>query len=302
MIRLGLHHLSVIQSLGVTGNVSATARELRLTQSAISHRMREAERRTDAMLFHRDGHSISLTSAGRRLLNAAGTILTELTLAERDLEHLSSGVGEVVRLGAACYANLDWFPSLMEKIQKDHPGYSAELVPDVSEDPAKLISNDLAEIVLVAGNRERSAMHSEFLVEDELVAVLPATHPLADRDAVPTECFADEAYVTHHIAPEEGHEYENIFRPMNMLPKRVICAGHTHAVLNVVRQGQALTILPRASIKRQAGDLGLRLRPILAERTRIRWYGLLRESSRNDTRLGHVLAAMRACLEDLLAD
>ena len=298
MIRLGLHHLSVIQSLGATGNVSATALELGLTQSAVSHRMKEAERRMDARLFDRDGHRIALTSSGRRLRAAAVSILGELSMAERDLDHFASGFEEVVRLGAACYASLDWFPDLLAHLADHHPEVSASIIPDISEDPSDLVFNNLAEIVLIAGRLVRSGTRCVLLATDELVAVLPSEHRLVSEKTVDPGALVTETYVTHHTLPEAGHEYDLIFRPHKILPRRVICAGRTQAVLNVVRDGQAITILPRATAKLQSRRLGLVLRPLRTERTEIRWYGLIRRGER-DAHVENVLDSLAKCLSVL---
>jgi LysR family transcriptional regulator for metE and metH len=252
MIRLGLRHLTVIRSIGSTGNVSATARELGLTPSAVSHRMRECERRMDTLLFHREGHSISLTPAGRRVEEAANRVLAEIALAERDVGHLGSGFDLVLRFGAACYAGFDWFPALLGKIETSLENCSAEIVPDVSEDPASLIVDRNADIVL-----------------------------------------------THHTIPERGREYDNIFRPFRILPKRVISAGRTQAVLSVVESGRAITILPKLAIAAYARRAGLVLRAITQNGIPINWYALTRAGAANAVVVTRAVELLGECLVEL---
>lgn len=297
MIRLGLHHLTVIRSIGATGNVSATARELGLTPSAVSHRMRECERRMGTLLFHREGHSISLTQAGRRVGEAADRVLAEIALAERDVGHLGSGFDLVLRIGAACYAAFDWFPALLDKIESTLPSCSAEIMPDVSEDPASLIVDRNADLVLVAGQIERPDILCTTLVDDELVVVMAPGHPLTACEWIEPESIAGADYVTHHTIPERGREYDNIFRPFRILPKRVISAGRTQAVLGIVENGGAITILPRLAVAGHAARAGLETRPITRDGIPINWYALARAGAANAV----VVASATELLGDCLA-
>lgn len=299
MIRLGLRHLTVIRSIGATGNVSATARELGLTPSAVSHRMRECERRMGALLFQRNGHSISLTPAGRRVEEAANRVLAEIALAERDVGHLGSGFDLVLRFGAACYAGFDWFPALLDKIETLLPNCSAEIVPDVSEDPASLVVDKNADVVLVAGQVERTDVACATLVDDELVVVTAPAHPMAREAWIEPESIADQDYVTHHTIPERGREYDNIFRPFKILPKRVISAGRTQAVLSVVEGGGAITILPRLAVAGHARRAGLELRPITADGLPINWYALTRAGAANAAAVDSAVDLLGACLAEL---
>lgn len=297
MVRLGLRHLGVIRSIGATGNVSATARELGLTPSAVSHRMRECERRTGTMLFHREGHSISLTPAGRRVEEAAIRVLSEIALAERDVGHLGSGFDLVIRFGAACYAGFDWFPDLLEEIETVLPNCSAEIVPDVSEDPASLIASNSADIVLVAGQVERPDIDCRTLTDDELVVAMSPTHALAEAKWIEPESIAEQEYVTHHTIPERGREYDNIFRPFRILPRRVISAGRTQAVMGVVERGSAITILPRLAVASYARRAGLEIRPISAHGIPINWYALMRTGAGNTGVLKQAVELLGKCLD-----
>ena len=176
-------------------------------------------------LFHREGHSISLTPAGRRVEEAAVRVLAEIALAERDVGHLDSGFDLVIRLGAACYAGFDWFPDFLARIEATLPSCSAEIVPEVSEDPASLISGNHADIVLVAGQVERPDIACKTVADDQLVAAISAQHRLAGERWIAPQQIAESEYVTHHTIPERGREYDNIFRPFKILPRRVTSAG-----------------------------------------------------------------------------
>ncbi len=289
LIRLALHHLAVIKSLGGTGSVSATARDLGLTQSAISHRMKEAERRVGSSLFFRDGHSISLNPAGRRLLQSADRILSEVAMAERDLGRLSSGFNDTIRIGAACYAGFGWYPPLFDLMRQEMPKVSLEIVSEISEDPVVLLNNNQADIVLAATPVLQNNIQSTSLIEDQLVAVLPVDHPLASKDYLDPEDFEKEIFVTHHTLPETGREYEKIFKPNGIMPRQVISAGRSQAVMEMILNGLAVTVLPKLAVQEQAARMGLPLRPLGNEGMPIHWYALVRSKPDDNSLVAQVL-------------
>lgn len=297
MIRLALHHLAVIKSLGETGSVSATARELGVTQSAISHRMKEAERRVGSSLFFRDGHSISLNPAGRRLLQSADRILSEVALAERDLGRLSSGFNDTIRIGAACYAGFGWYPLLFERMRQNMPKVSLEIVSEISEDPAALLNNNLADIVLAAAPSLQNNIQCLSVIEDQLVAVLPTDHRLARKEYLDPEDFEQESYVTHHTLPETGREYEKVFKPNGIMPKQVISAGRSQAVLEMIHNGLAITVLPKLAVQEQAARMGLPLRPLGEKGVPIQWYALVRSKPGDNSLVDQVLEYVQQSMQ-----
>jgi DNA-binding transcriptional LysR family regulator len=72
--------------LARVGSFTLAARELHLTQSAVSHAIKSLEQELDCRLFDRLGRRVTLTAAGRQLLDHAHKILAEMKTARDDLE------------------------------------------------------------------------------------------------------------------------------------------------------------------------------------------------------------------------
>ena len=80
--------LLVFSTLARCGSFTQTARELYLTQSAVSHAIKALEEELDIRLFDRLGRQAQLTPAGQRLLAYADRILDEMRRAREDLTTL----------------------------------------------------------------------------------------------------------------------------------------------------------------------------------------------------------------------
>ncbi len=272
MMKLGMRHLVVLDELFKTGSVSETARILGLTQSAVSHRMREAEKRLNTKLFQKSGRQIGFTGAAERLLLAARDVLDEMERVQEDLEKISSGYDDVVRLGGAYYTPFDWLPRVQKALSEPtKPRIALEIPSRLFDDPVREVKTAAIDVAIVLGAVDDPELAVHHLQDDDLVAVAALNHPWATKTMIEPQDFATETHVTNHTRPERGRESEIIFARHRVLPRTVISAGLTDAVLALVSQGQGVTILPRRMLDHEYNRWPVILRPIAVEDTRVAW-------------------------------
>src|SRR5262245_540013 len=86
---LEIRHLRLVAAIADAGTMTAAADRLHLTQSALSHQLRDIEGRVGAPFFVRMGRRMVLTAAGRRVLETARRVLVDVQRAEDDLRRLA---------------------------------------------------------------------------------------------------------------------------------------------------------------------------------------------------------------------
>src|ERR1700756_1177292 len=96
--KLEVRHLKLLVTVAEEGSVTEAGKRLHLTQSALSHQLRDAEERLGTALFLRLGRKMVLTSAGERLIACARRVLDELSNAEVQIEGLHGGARGEIRL------------------------------------------------------------------------------------------------------------------------------------------------------------------------------------------------------------
>lgn len=99
MRTLDIKYYALVHAIAESGSAKGAAALLNLTQSAISHRMREMERRLAITLFERRGHKVYLTPAAHRLLSTAREIIPKMIDAERDAVVLAQSAQPALRWG-----------------------------------------------------------------------------------------------------------------------------------------------------------------------------------------------------------
>src|SRR5690349_901398 len=111
---LEVRHLRLVAAVADTGSVTRAARRLHLTQSALSHQLRDVETRLGTALFARTARRMVPTPAGERLLATARRVLDELAGAERDLGAAAADAG-VARVATQCYTCYHWLPGVLRE-------------------------------------------------------------------------------------------------------------------------------------------------------------------------------------------
>lgn len=279
MPKLELRHLQMLEALAGAPTLGRAADRLNITPSALTHRIREAERRIATPLLVRGRRVPTLTAAGERLLAVAVRCLSELDGAEHDVAHGAPQPLDVVRIGASTLSGYEWLPDLLRRLAAAHPTIDVEVALDVSLNPVAALKERLVDLAIVPARVRLGSVRSLELYRDEMVAVLPAGHRLARRPHLDAEDLIDEPYVTDGTTPEKGREFERLFEPSGVRPRRVLRAGHTEAVIALVRAGFGLTILTRRTAAPYLAGADLAAVRLTPKGLYLAWYAVLRAES-----------------------
>ena len=95
--------LRMLAAIDRHGTLTRAAGVLGITQSALSHHIKESERRMAVEIFHRVGKRLRFTAIGEELLQAARVVTGEIDRVEGDLALFRQGYGPIVRLGSGAY-------------------------------------------------------------------------------------------------------------------------------------------------------------------------------------------------------
>jgi DNA-binding transcriptional LysR family regulator len=112
------------------GSLSAAARELDLTQPAVSQQIAGLERHLRTRLLNRSTRKLTLTASGETYLARARQILDEVAEVEDDLLSLSSELKGSLRVQAPSGLGQSYLAPLIVEFHRQHPGLTVELILD----------------------------------------------------------------------------------------------------------------------------------------------------------------------------
>ena len=167
-----LRHLKLIKEVAEKGSLSKAKETLFLSQSALSHQLKEMETQLGTSLFHRINKKLVLTGAGKIVLDSAQKILSEIEKTELSVKKYVSGGSGIVRIATQCYTCYHWLPSLMIDFHKEFPKVEIEIFPDESVDTEQLIMEGKLDLAIVSEKRDYSKLFYHELFKDEQIALV----------------------------------------------------------------------------------------------------------------------------------
>lgn len=178
-MRFSLRQLEVFLAVARSESVSQAARELGMSQSAVSGALSDLERQFDIQLFDRIGKRLRLSALGHSL-RARSDALHEQALELEQAFARQSDIGEL-RVGATLTIGNYVAISLMARFMREHPGARITLVVANMVEIARKVANFEIDVGLVEGELHDPDLDVIHWCDDELVVFCAPSHPFAGR-------------------------------------------------------------------------------------------------------------------------
>ena len=243
--RLDVRHLEMLRALRMERTLVEAARALRVTPSALSHRIREAERRLGVSLYQKQGRGLRPTMAAEILADRAEPLLADLARAERLAAAAAEGVRHLVRLTVGIYNCFHWLPAFVEPFREAHPGIDFDIEANAVLSPFEALAAERIDIVISQAVVTPPAFEAVPLFTDELVAVSAPQHPFCEKAFVDAQDFREETSFTYSMIREPGFEYDRFWLPAGAMPARDVKIGSVEAICELVQAGLGVAILSR---------------------------------------------------------
>jgi LysR family transcriptional regulator for metE and metH len=287
--------LRLVLALSQTASATRAARLLHVSQSAVSHQLRSLEQRLGTLLFERRARALGITKAGERIVQLAREVLPPLLQVELELKRGLAAPRLTLRVATECYTAYYWLPSAIAALAASHPEVDLTLASEVTADIGAALQDDRIDLGLCVGPAaRRRGFELEPLFCDELVLVVARAHRLAARAYVQGRDLACETLILNEVPKEQRERVQRaIFRGAEGFA-RVNRVPITEAILELVRAGQGVSILPEFTLRRHLaqGELAtVRLTRKGLPRT---WTGVFQRSSPLASPIRTLLDTLRA--------
>lgn len=246
---LEVRHLSLVHEIAATGSVTRAAERLHLTQSALSHQLRDIESRLGIQLFLRLGKRMVLTPPGDRVLGAARRVLDEIARTEEDLRLMAQNGKGVLRLCTQCNTGYHWLPPLLQAFHRKFPGVEVQIMVNATDHPIDALLEGQIDLALVTSEIDDKRLATTPLFEDELVAVVAPSHPFARRPFIEPDDFADEHLIIYKADRQDSYTFTRILAPHGVEPARVSQVPLTEAIIELVKAGLGVSVMARWAIE-----------------------------------------------------
>jgi molybdate transport repressor ModE-like protein len=197
---LDVRRLLVLRAVAQHGSLAAAAQALGYTQPAVTHHIRRLEQEAGVRLVTRDGRGVQLTAAGRALVARAEAIAVELTAAEAELAAAVRNLAAHVRMAALPSANTSLIPRALAELRVRHPEITVFLVEAGPEESWSLLDRAECDLAVSFDHPDLppwppGRVVTVPLLDDPVLVILPAAHPLASVRELALDRLSDEPWI-----------------------------------------------------------------------------------------------------------
>ncbi len=276
-VNLEIRHLKLLAAVAEEQSVTAAGKRLHLTQSALSHQLKDAEDRLGTALFLRLGKRMALTAAGQKLLEAARRILKDLKEAESQVLEMNGDTHGVIRLSTECYTCYHWLPPLLTSFHARFPKVEVRIDMQATHHPAEELLAGNLDVAVMSCPPENKSLQLSPLCEDELVVVMSPKHPLAVRHCIQPQDLARETLLIYPPR-EESTLIEKVLAPAGVEPGRIMEIPLTEAIVEMVAAGAGIAFLARWAVSPHLESKRIVARSLGASGFRRSWYTVTRRN------------------------
>lgn len=240
---LELRHLKTLLALREAGNLLRAATLLNVTQSALSHQLKQLEDHHGVALFERKSVPIRFTPAGERLLSLADAVMPQVASAERDIVRLVQGVAGQLRIAVECHTCFDWLMPAMDLFRSRWAEVELDIVSGFQADPIGLLHEHRADVAIVSEVDQDEQVDFHPLFSFEIVALLAKDHPLANKAYLEAADFASDTLITYPVPDDMLDVVRQVMKPAGVdAPRRT--TELTVAMLQLVASRRGIATLP----------------------------------------------------------
>lgn len=276
-----IRHLKLLDAVAETGSLKNAAEKLFLSQSALSHQLRELESYLETPVFYRLNKQLVLTPSGKVLLDSSREILAKLSQTEKTIREISDGDRGTLRIMIECFTAYHWLPRLMQDFSRDFPKVEISISYECNRCPTEHLINGELDIAIICEEEESPLIRMEKIFDDEIMAVLPEDHPLAEKPYLQAEDFEDRHLLIHSFPLDSVSVARKLLIPEKINLGKVTQVPITDAALEMVKCGIGITTLPEWILNHYLHHQPVVGVPITRSGMQISWYAaMLRDAER----------------------
>ncbi|KAB8334301.1 LysR family transcriptional regulator [Scytonema tolypothrichoides VB-61278] len=249
-----LHQLKVFEAAARHGSFTRAAEELFLTQPTVSMQIKQLTKSVGLPLFEQVGKRLYLTEAGRELFTTCRQIfdtIAQFEMKVADLKGLKQGQLRLAVITTAKY----FVPRLLGSFCQLYPGIDIALQVTNHEGILERMSSNMDDLYIMSQVPEHLDVNYQPFLENPLVVIAPANHPLAMQKNISIERLADEPFIMREPGSGTRRAVQKLFDEHKVMVKVKLELGSNEAIKQAIAGGLGISVLSRHTLTTDSKDL-----------------------------------------------
>jgi LysR family transcriptional regulator for metE and metH len=238
-----LRHLRTLAALRDTGSLVEAAERVFLTQSALSHQIKDLEERLNCSLFIRKTKPISFTSAGQRILALADDVLPMIRNAERDIARLAGGETGRLHMSIECHSCFQWLMPTIDRFRENWPEVEMDMAHGFNFSPLPALARGELDLVITSDPQPINGIFYQPLFAYEILLAVANQHPFARKSHIEPEDLQPETLICYPVDRNRLDIFTRFLDPADIDPA-IRTAEMTVMMMQLVASGRGVCALP----------------------------------------------------------
>jgi LysR family transcriptional regulator for metE and metH len=240
-----LKYFRLIKTITEEGSIANATERLFLTQSALSHQLRELEERLGFKVFHRSRNKWELTQEGSELYTLANKLFSSIDEGFSNIKHIIEGSKGSIKLSAECQSFFHAIPGFIQKMGLLYPEIDIDLTLGVTHQTISQVASIEIDIAIVTSKPASETLESIKVFEDEIFAVMHKENQFNSVDYLEASHFS-HIHVLINSFPLEGVSvYEHFLKPNKINPKKISAIPFTEITLSMIEANMGVMCVPK---------------------------------------------------------
>jgi LysR family transcriptional regulator, low CO2-responsive transcriptional regulator len=289
--RVTFRQLHVFAAVARRLNVTAAARELHLTQPAVTMQVKLLEAQCGAPLFERMGRRIRLTENGVELAHCATQVTELLRETEERLDALHGLRKGLLKIGAVSTAKY-FAPSVLAAFTALHPGVTVRFSVGNREEMIARLAEDEADLIIMGRPPVEIETQAAPFARHPLVIIAPPAHALAKKRRIRFARLARERFLIREPGSGTRASMERVFKEHGLAVEPGMEVASNETIKQAVMAGMGLGFLSAHTVGLELATKRLVTLDVVGMPVMREWYVMHRKAKR----LSPVAAAFREFL------
>ncbi len=248
VIHITLRQLKIFEAVARHGSVSRAAKDLHLTQPAVSMQIKQLEEQIGLGLIDQVGKRLVLTEAGQELRGHAERVAAQLVDLNGAMDQFRDLERGILRLAVVSTANY-FLPGIIAAFSARHPGVRISLKVANREAVLAALADNQTDLAVIGRPPGGVDLVAHAFLDNPLVVIAAPTHPLASRPSIPTQALDGQTLVVRE--PGSGtRQAMDRFLGEQGVDYRAGCELSTNeAIKQAVQAGLGLAIAPLQTLE-----------------------------------------------------
>ena len=248
MASINLNHLHYFYEVARHGSFTRAARELLVSQSALSVQIRALETSLGARLFDRRSAGVVLTDAGQRAFAVAERIFADVDQLISDFRQSDRVLAGAVSVGTVNSIGIYVLPEILTAYRAKYPDVRIHIDFRESERVMDQLIQGKTDLAVVPWERSYPDLNAVPLTRQKLFIVAPPGHPLTHAAQVSPRDLEAHPFVGYHEGMHTRAMIDALFKRMAISVRYVVESTNAATIKHMVMAGMGLGFLPEMAV------------------------------------------------------